>query len=144
MQRRRAALAAACLTLAFAPTAAEAAAKCPGTTVTRILAGKKTCVPAAKLRAIVRPKPALIVAVNDAFGPLPLSAGARRMLGDLRPPPPLLPPAFKRLVLAQTPALYGQVDGAADAAQQPASARRSLLAAPTITRGPVTATQRAD
>lgn len=144
MQRRRAALAAACLTLAFAPTAAEAAAKCPGTTVTRVLAGKKTCVPAAKLRAIVPAKPALIGAVDDVFGPLPLPAGARRMLGDLRPPPPLLPPAFKRLVLAQTPVLYGQVDGAADAARIPTSARRLLLAAPTVTRGPVTATQRAD
>jgi hypothetical protein len=144
MQRRRAALAAACLTLALAPTAAEAAGRCPGTTVTRVLAGKKTCVPAAKLRAVVRAKPALILAVNDAFGPLPLSAGARRMLGDLRPPPPLLPPVFKRLVLAQTPALYGQVTAAADAAQQPAAARRLLLAGPTITRDGVTATQRAD
>ena len=96
MQRRRAALAAACLTLVFAPTAAEAAAKCPGTKVARTLAGKRTCVPAASLRAIVPAKPAVVEAVNDVFGPIPLSAAARRMLGDLRPPPPLLPPAFKR------------------------------------------------
>ena len=85
---------------------AAAAAKCPGTKVARTLAGKRTCVPAASLRAIVPAKPAVVEVVNDVFGPIPLSPAARRMLGDLRPPPPLLPPAFKRVVLAQTPALW--------------------------------------
>ena len=139
MQRRRAALAAACLTVVLIAPAADAAAKCPGTKVARTLAGKRTCVAAASLRAVVPARPALVEAVNDALGPLPLPAAVRRKLGDLRPPPPLLPPAFKRVVLTQTPALWADLTRAADAAQHPAAAR--ALLAVTVVKDGVTLTQ---